>query len=436
MKKEFTFKTYFLYVLRYWLLTAIIAVAGMAGGILYGILGHDANQMRFTGNITISGFSSLVEDLQIGDSTDPVTAYNLIKKNAFAAMTSTDIKTALYKSVKNEWCAMSSNKKLSEIDAREKFFRAISIREEDLTLYVSFTQKAGADKAFSYKVVEKYLALAKERAVAQEMILQKPTVVGEEHYDKLTVSEAEEEQMHEVTGVGVFKGAAVGVVAGVVLALLTVLVMYLADKKINTYGDIAAFTGHNLLGVSTGAVTNKVCPRIDCEMQNDKALMICGHEDMCYRLAEVYGEYAFATERKTLRIDFSHKADADTFGDYMRGKPLDECVRDENGVSVLSGVQSWALVLTYPDKTEALRERFDRIVIAAPYHGDGSLGVLAYMSDKIVYAVNQSEMKAADVLYAAQEVQCDQKAAGAAIEKTGKSYVGGQVYFAPETDEE
>lgn len=435
MKKEFSFKNYFLYTFRYWLLVAILAVAGLAAGLVYGLVGRKSNNMVFSGSITICGFSSLAEDLKIGDGTDVVNTYNQIKSSAFAAMQSSNTKYALYKEVKDEWCAFPANTKLSDSSAREKFYAALSIREEDITLFVSFTQKVGSDKAFSQKVVTRFLEIAKERAIAQEVVLKKPTVIGDDEYDKLTVSEVEEEQIR-VDNVGVLKGAVVGIVGGLLLGLIVTLIMYFTDKRITAYGDIAAVTGNNLLGTTHGAVSNQVCPRIDSELGEKKVLMICGDADMCYRLAVLYGEYSIGTERKTLRIDFAKNTDGDTFGEYMRGKALADCVSDEGGVTVLSGSQSWTLALTYPEKLEALKKAFGRIVIDAPYRGDNSLGVLSHVCDKVVYAVNQSTQKSADVLYMAQEVQNGDKALGVVLEKTGRSYVGGSVYLAPAEQEE
>ncbi|MDE6397827.1 MAG: hypothetical protein K2L51_00740 [Clostridiales bacterium] len=432
MKKEFTFKNYFLYVARYWLVTAIIAVVGLAAGVLYGILGRTENSVRYTGSITMLGLTSFTtEELRIPNDSnaEPVAVYNLIRAHAFSAMNATQVRYELYAQIRDEWMSFSANKKSNEIDARDDFFNALDVREQGISLQVSFTQKEDADKAFSQKAVTKYIELAEQAAYDIETVLQSKPVGGEDGQTKLSVGTIEEETIRANAGIGVLKGALVGAVGGVILGLLVVLIMYFADRRINTYGDIAPFTGRKLLGVSSGTVSNKVCPRIDCEASDKTAVMICGDEDMCRRLTEMYGEYASAAERKTLRIDFSGKKDGDSFGDYMRGKELSACLADENGVSVLCGTQSWALALTYPEKIEALKKQFGRVIIAAPYRGDGSLGVLARVSDAIVYAVNQSTIKGMDVLNMAQEAQCDEKAVGAVLEKTGKSYVGGSVYI-------
>ena len=430
MKKEFTFKNYFLYVARYWLVTAILAVAGLAAGVLYGILGRADDRVQYTGNIVMCGLSGFsATDLRVPDSSTsgPEGPYNTIRTNAFAAMDTTDVRNAVYAEMREKWKALPGNGKKSDVDARDDFFKALEAKASGISLQVRFTQQANGNKEFAQETVAVFLQTAEQAAYRMEKVLAEP-MSGETEGTKLTVSAVSEETIRENAGIGVLKGALVGAVGGIVLGLLSVLVMYFVDRRINTYGDIAPFTGRKLLGVSSGTVSNKVCPRIDCEASGKTAVMICGDEDMCGRLSEMYGEYASAAERKTLRVDFSGAGDGDMFGDYMRGKELAACLADENGVSVLRGKQSWALALTYPEKIDALKKQFGRVVIAAPYRGDGSLGVLARVSDVIVYAVNQSAMKGMDVLNMTQEAQCDEKAAGAVLEKTGKSYVGGSVY--------
>ena len=435
MKKEFSFKNYFVYVGRYWLITAVITVLCLGAGLLYGVLSRTDNRIVVTSSVTVSGFSSFTGGELQSDDKGVVEAYNTIRDNAMTAMRSQDVMTKLYREVETAWRAMPQNKKKTEIDARNAFYKALSVRSNAITLYVDFTYKNKTDEAFARNVVTRYTDLAKDWAQHVETALKTPTVANDgTEYEKLTVGETEVTVVSEKKSKGMLKGVVFGAILGVVAGLIVTLILYFADRRINSYGDIAAFTGRKLLGATSGNVTNKVCPRIDCEMQGGKILLVCGEEDMCRRLAGLYGEYAQGAEQKTLVVDFTRSAEGDTFGDFMRGNDLAPQA-GVDGMATLSGKQSWALTLTYPDRIAALKAQYGRIVIAAPYRGDGSLGVLAQVADKVVFAVNQSTQKGFEVVCMAQEAQCEQKTIGAVLEKTTKSYVGGSVYWETASEE-
>ena len=63
------------------------------------------------------------------------------------------------------------------------------------------------------------------------------------------------------------------------------------------------------------------------------------------------------------------------------------------------------------------------------------MGVLSKISDKTVFAVNQSKMRMPDMLGLVQEADAGEKAIGTVIEKTGRSFVGGNVYFIADEEE-
>ncbi len=106
------------------------------------------------------------------------------------------------------------------------------------------------------------------------------------------------------------------------------------------------------------------------------------------------------------------------------------------GVDELAGGQSWAKALSFTEKMNALSDKYDRIIICAAYRGDGSLGVLARVSDKTAFAVDQSAMRAPDVLGAALEMASPEKVVGTVIENAGKSFVGTNSYIRYNIEEE
>lgn len=428
MKKEFSFKNYVVYALRYWLVLAICAVVGLGAGLLYGILSDRDNGVVYEGNIAVAGISSFFDSTTMEKETNET--YNLIRSNAINAMIAEQVRADLFTQVQSEWMALKNYSASSLPAARKSFLSSLSVRQSGIYVYVSFSQQTAGDKenAFSEKAVNTYIELAKDAAADIEKIFTEG--------DKLIVTNASRVDSIESDSMGIFMSSIIGTVIGVVLGALAMLIVYLADRKITSYNDIASFTGRKLLSVGSGAASNKVCPRIDCEMDGKNMLLICGSEQTSRRVAEMYGEYAYAAGRNAVRVDFTRgDNDGDSFGEYMRGeKPLNDCITDENGVAVLKGNQSWALALTHEDKIESLKKQFGRVIMCAPYRGDGSLGVLAKVSDKVVYAIDQSALKAATVLDIAQELQSSDKAIGAVIEKTGKSFVGGSVYL--EADEE
>ena len=110
MRKEFTFRNYLVYALRYWLVTVIFAVAGLGGGILYGILSDDVETVTYRGNIVIGGIGVFVDDIK--DLTDnPSALYGTIKDGAFDVMVK--VREDIYDDFEKEWRELKYNKKLS-----------------------------------------------------------------------------------------------------------------------------------------------------------------------------------------------------------------------------------------------------------------------------------------------------------------------------------
>ena len=437
MRKEFSFKNYFIYAFRYWLIVAICAVLGLGAGLVSGIMLRDKEYVKYEGNVAISGVSSFFEDLS--DKAEiPANLYNTIKSEALSVMRSQLVADKTYQHLGKEWRELEINKKLTVNEAKDKFYERLQVVDSSYYISVSFVQDKKTNDGFSAKAVNTYLELAKAEAVRREPMLADRVGDSPETIDsKLIISLAEERVENTLDGLGLLKGAVIGVVGGFVAAMIAMLIAYYIDKRITSYGDIAEVTGRKLLGVSKGSVSNKVCPRIDCEMSGAQVLAVCGNEETCRRLSELCGEYAASAGHKTLRIDFScgDGSEPDTFGAYVGGAKLSECLKEENGVFVMNGTRSWALALGNGDKIEELKKQYGRVVICAPYRDDGSVGVLSKISDKTVFAVNQSKMRMPDMLGLVQEADAGEKAIGTVIEKTGRSFVGGNVYFIADEEE-
>ena len=311
------------YALRYWLVTVIFAVAGLGGGILYGILSDDVETVTYRGNIVIGGIGVFVDDIK--DLTDnPSALYGTIKEGAFDVMTK--VRDDIYDGFENEWRELKNNKKLTQSKAREKFYEALGVWSSGDYLYVQFTLEKTDDltneSAFSEKVVRNYIDAAYDKAVKHEPILAR----GTNTENKIAKTTVKELTATEDMDTGLIANGLVGAAVGLVAGLLIILAVYLADKRITSYGDIAALTGEKLYDVSRGAVTNKVCPRIDCDMTGAKKLLFAGSEDTSRRLAALYAEYANAAGLNTLKIDFTHtgiSGSKDTFNEYLEGAPLE-----------------------------------------------------------------------------------------------------------------
>lgn len=432
MRKDFSVKNYFVYAFRYWLVLVICAVVGLAAGMCYGILSKDKEEISYEGNIAVGGFATFFGDMANVSEGD-VQRYNRTREDALNAMQSEQLKADLYRTIEKEWQDLS---KLSGKKAQVAFYDAFSVRISGFYMYASFAQKKDgeANNAFSARVVDAYLTLAYEEARARIRSHMGGTASED---GALVVTQAQHKlPKTEDMGVGIMKSCAVGMALGFFAGFAAMLIMYAVDRRITSYGDIAVPTGQKLLGVEKTRVSNKVCPAIDCEMNEKNTLLVCGDEETSRRLSEVYATYARRAGHTTLLIDFSAGKQSDSFGDYLRGKALGECMADEGGIAVLYGDQSWPLMLKAEKPLEALKKTYGRIVICAPYYGDGALGVLCKISDKVVFAVNQSKTKTKDVYFMAQEMQYTDKAIGAAIDNAGKSFVGDSTYMATVDEEE
>ena len=95
MKKEFSFRSFVLYALRYWLITAVCAVIGLGAGLTYGLLTKRQEGTVFDGSIAVCGISAFYGE--IADITDSqVELYNNVEERALADMSSQQVRTALY----------------------------------------------------------------------------------------------------------------------------------------------------------------------------------------------------------------------------------------------------------------------------------------------------------------------------------------------------
>lgn len=432
MKRNFTFKSYIVYVFRYWLILAVCAIIGLGAGIGYGIFTANNDKIVYRGSIAVGGLSVFVDDLQ-EITENPSSAYNTIKSEAFAAMQSEWVLEELYARKQSEWRNIGKNGKLGSVDLRKEFFDALSLWDSGYIVYISFEQDKDEfieqRKAFAKDVVDTCLNISRSQALIHEPML------GKEN--RLMVVNAIEKTVGGDKSVGILRGGFIGAAVAVALELLAMFAAFFADRRILGYADIASVAGGRLYGVCGGAVTGKICPKIDSDLGDDRILLICGDEDASRRLAELYGEYAAEAGNRTLRIDFSRTdgETADTFGEYMSGKKLADCIADENGADVLRGNQSWATVLKNSDKVSGLSETYRRVVVCAPYRDNGSLNVLGRVSDKIIFALNQSRQRASDIDGMASEIYDNKKTLGAVIEYAGKSFVGGSTYSATQEED-
>lgn len=323
MKKDFSFKHYIIYALRYWIVIAVFAILGLGGGLLYGIMADDTEYVKYKGGIGVGGFGLFAEELY-GKSDNPSNLYNTIKSVAFAEMRSEWVGNDVYKDMENDWRALTVNMRLSDSRAREKFFAALKVWVSGDYVYVTFEQPkngyAAEQNAISEKIVNKYIEVAYTRAILNEPMLNDGNTDT-----KIKRISAQQVLSVDETGIGFLGACLIGSVIGLAVGFAVLLCVYYADKRVNSYGDIAPFTGSNLYDVSKGDLNNRVCPRIDGDMGDNKSLFIVGSEDACRRLGVLYGEYAANAGNKTLRIDFTCntsevRGGVDAFGDYVLGK--------------------------------------------------------------------------------------------------------------------
>lgn len=426
MRKEFTLKSYFKYVIGYWLVVAVCAVIGLACGIGLGVLTNEKQEYVYQGNICIAGISSLDS---YGESAASV--YANLKSDAFDTMTSETVINTVYSLIEQDWRSLPGNSKLSVSQAREMYDKQLSVSSHGPFLYVRFviTQDKHLEeyKQFAYKAVNAYLVAAKEAAEKQNSLLVQK--------EMLALTEAAEQIPKEVKSIGILKGGIIGVCGGVVLALVLLIIVYFADKRILSYADIAAVTGRRLLAVNKGYAANNVCPRIDAEVGGAAVVAVCGDEKSCSCLARLYGEYTACLGQKTLVLDFCRGAD-DGFAKFIGGEPIENCVTQENGAFILHGENSWAQLLSANKKTDELKKIYTKIIICAPYSGDGSTSVLNKAADKTVFAVNQKNATVKCVLGMAAEANAGEKAIGAVIDCAGRSFVGADTYTASSDDED
>ncbi len=431
MEKYFTFKNYFIYALRYWIVLAVCAVIGLGGGIAYGALNSNTELVVYNGGIVVGGFGEFADYLG-SISEKPEDLYSNIRSDAFNNMKAEFIKINLYSLIEEEWRAFKENRTLTEGKAKSLFFQSFDIHNSGNMLYVSFTMSTkfiAEREKFAIAAVEKYIDLAYEYARDIDSMLAR----GENTLNKFPVFGDIKEGETEL---GMLKGGAIGVIIGVIAGLIVELAMFFTDRRIISYAEIAPFTGRKLFDATSGTVTDKVCPLIDREMNGSKVLLISGSEDTVHRAAVLYSEYSPRAGYKCLRIDFTDDAKlSDSLEAFLLGGKVADCTVKADGYDVMYGKQSWSLMLKNADKFNKLKDEYDRIIISAAYTGDGRHGILGEISDKVLIAVNHKTADKENLLRVTSEVGAYDKITGAVIENTGRSYVGGDIYVIKEEEE-
>lgn len=437
MRKEFSLKNYFVYVVRYIIVVAVIAVVGFGAGLFYGMVKDRQDTVRYQGNLAVVGISEFYgSDVTQGQAA----AYATVRDNVLNAMLASDLRTRLYDEVKEEWMSVAGYK--SSTAAQKAFFNTFSAWRSNFYVYVQmkFEFDSSDDPQyrdrlgeFSVKVIDRYIEIAADNAYKIEGVV---TDGGDDN--KIIVTNARAVLPDIKDSLGLLKSMAFGLAGGIILGLAVMLVLYIFDGRITSYGDIAELTGKRLLGVNNSGEGGNLYSNIDCAVIGGGSLLVCGGQKVCRKIAEGYARYVLGTGRTALLLDCDRSENgegADGLGEYMRGKPLGECVKTEDGLSVLYGGGSWQAMLANSDKLGGKALGCDVVVISASYSGDGKLNVLSSVCDKLMVAVDQKTMKEKTVLALMHETQFSDKVIGAAIENTGKSFVGGGVYVAPADEE-
>ncbi|MDE7394733.1 MAG: hypothetical protein K2M95_01270, partial [Clostridiales bacterium] len=294
MRKQFSFKEFLLYALRYWVITAVCIVIGLGAAFCMALLGR-AEKVRYEGQAEIAGITTLYPDVPETEK-ETTSVYNTVCNHAMSAMWMDSNITELYNVIGEEYCSImriknSNNGELS-------FRKAFSFSNTSIAFKVAFTMTGNkANKAFCEKAVNGYLEIAVASAKAKEKVL-------EENDASIMLRNAERMAVPRKSFLStlISKGL-IGGVGGVLGGLVVSLIVYFVDPRMTSYRDIAAVTGKRLLSATRGEADESVCPKIDSIMADDRLLLLCGDAAACERLALLYGKYS-TREKGALVVRF------------------------------------------------------------------------------------------------------------------------------------
>ncbi len=250
-EKEFSFRNYFIYVLKKWIFPVVAVIIGLGVGAYYSLAFKTTNigiyeasikfsvsdYIKYLGNNTgmsegdFMNYKDLGESLMViaSDELLKTDTYEFAKKNEEGAETEPKIKDIVYPDIKNEQTKCN------------EFFKNLNVSKSGYVVRVSFAYDTNYENGeeTAIKVVETYTAIAKAAIVEANDDMDKPG------NNAITIQRAK--RNFDTTGnplvssnekPSLIMSLAVGFIGGLFVGIIIVTLIYAFDKRIKSVSDV------------------------------------------------------------------------------------------------------------------------------------------------------------------------------------------------------
>lgn len=250
-EKEFSFKNYFIYILRKWIFPVVAVLIGAGVGIYYSLSFKTTNIGIYEGSIKFS-VSDYVKYLGTGDgmSEGEYLLHTSLGESLMLTASNPLLKTATYEYAKTNEEGEATEPKIKDIvypkikneqDKRNEFFKSLNVTKSGYVVRVSFAYDTNYENGeeIAIKVVETYTALAKAA------IIQENSVMGAEGNNAVTTQRAT--RNFDTAGNALVAdnerpslvlSLAVGVIGGLFVGIVIVTLIYAFDKRVKSISDV------------------------------------------------------------------------------------------------------------------------------------------------------------------------------------------------------
>ena len=242
-EREFSFKSYFIYAVRKWIVPVLCVLIGVGAGVYYSLAYKTTNIIMYEGTLRfeVDDYRTLYcGQEQFGDG-----EYSICEakgRSMIDVAATPKLKSQVYEKVKGEIYPDIK----SEAEKRNKFFSNLKItRDSNFSLRVDFAYDIvrDEDKGIAYRVVSTYLYEARldirtanqtlyEKIAAAEAAGTKVDVIHEssidENYDTAEFSGLTQSNSKP----SLVTSSLIGGVGGLAVAVAIIRNMFLCDKRI------------------------------------------------------------------------------------------------------------------------------------------------------------------------------------------------------------
>lgn len=324
MEREFSFRNYFVYLLRRWFVIVAGLIVGGAAGLVYAMIApkpvtpevyESSMSVSVVKYVEAKGGAS-INDLGDGSAGTYSAELNRIVGQAVSGK----LKTATYDALKD-----TVYTELSEENRRKSFFDNLVVVQNGYTITAGFVYECSteADREVAKSVAAKYIELASAEIksiepllatdstmVSVSAVMRNDDIAAGAYAEKAAAESAPGLMM--TTLIGLIAGAAVGVVIGTVI--------YALDKRIKSVPYILDGDKAKVLSAGTETVEQAALNNLLSEVvaKDIKKLLVATPElsDRGPGFAEVFAGHLLSTGRASRFIGLNQTYKTESFDDF------------------------------------------------------------------------------------------------------------------------